>query len=75
MDYFEEEEDIDILSDDEYDNNENDDMYMEQRCQQLYDLYVRVLESHAMGERPIYVPGVMRCIRANDFVEKFAWCR
>lgn len=72
MDYYDDEDvDLEYESEEEMPYDYEDDQWLEDRCQSLYELYQRVIIPHQRAEGHLYVPDVMSSLSAESFVRYF----
>lgn len=70
MDYYEDEYEPEIESDEE-ETNIIPDQFFENRCRGLYDLYHRVIRPHQEALGKLYIPCVMDSLTPEAFVQYY----
>ena len=69
MEYYDDEEEFESdLEQDDIGLEDDEDKGIDLRCQQICDLYNRVILSYQKGSLPIYTPNVMTNVTQTDFL-------
>lgn len=72
MDFYEDDDyEEEYESEEEMPYDHEDDQWLEDRCQALYELYQRVIEQHQRAFGHLYIPDVMNSLTPEMFVRHY----